>query len=61
MINEAVRPQDWTVQKAKKQRVDKAFKDDPQWKDWIQTKVQEYNKRQKEEKPNESANSALPL
>lgn len=61
IINEAIRPQGWTVQKAKKQKVDKALKDDPQWKDWIETKVKENNERQqKEEKPNESANSALP-
>ncbi|KAJ5110197.1 hypothetical protein N7532_002842 [Penicillium argentinense] len=60
MINDAVRPQGWTVQKAKKQRVDKALKDDPQWKNWIDMKVKEYNERQhKEEKP-EVANSVLP-
>lgn len=59
VINEAIHPQGWTVQKAKKQKVDKALKDDPQWKDWIETKVKENNERQqKEEKPNESANSA---
>lgn len=61
VINEAIRPQGWTIQKAKKQKVDKALKDDPQWKDWIETKVKENNERQQiEEKPNESANSVLP-
>jgi Reverse transcriptase (RNA-dependent DNA polymerase) len=59
VINEAVRPQGWTVQKAKKQRVEKALKQDPQWKDWIESKVQEHNERQKE-KLDESANSAFP-
>ena len=57
-INEAVRPQGWTVQKAKKQRVERALKQDPKWKDWIESKIQEHNERQ--EKPEESANSTFP-
>lgn len=39
--------------------MDKALKEDPQWKKWIEAKIQEHNERQKE-KPEKSSNSALP-
>ncbi|KAJ5111268.1 hypothetical protein N7532_001803 [Penicillium argentinense] len=59
-INEAVRPQDWVVQKAKIQRVQKALKEDPQWKDWIEAKIKVYNEKQQKGQDKEPvANNAL--